>query len=408
MTKDEELAKISKDLMLQEPFYGLFLLMLNKEWTKRVPTAGVMISGINYKLLINEEFWASLAKEHKQGLLKHELLHIAFYHLTSFENLIDRKLANIAKDLEINQYIDSAKLPPGGMTLDLFPELNLDARAGSIYYYEKLQQGAQNGSCPNLDKVIEAMGEGNITVTLSDADGDDTECNIPGHDTWEEGDNGGKPMSETTKRLMESQTKHLLNELAEQVAKSRGTLPGEIQTILDKINLIEPPKFDWRGYLRRFTTGSIKSYTKLTRSRPNRRLEGLPAIKIKPKKHVLVAIDTSGSVSNGELVEFMQEINHIYKTGSMVTVVHADTAIAWMGPFDPKADWKVHGRGGTDFTPVVDYYNENLRKYTCLIYLTDGEAPAPENKPKGRTLWVLSERSSMVDHLTGGPTIQLN
>jgi predicted metal-dependent peptidase len=62
----------------------------------------------------------------------------------------------------------------------------------------------------------------------------------------------------------------------------------------------------------------------------------------------------------------------------------------------------------TDFTPVVDYYNENLRKYTCLIYLTDGEASAPENKPKGRTLWVLSERSNMVDHLTGGPTIQLN
>jgi predicted metal-dependent peptidase len=346
MTKDEELAKISKDLMLQEPFYGLFLLMLNKEWTKKVPTAGVMISGINYKLAINEDFWSSLVKEHKQGLLKHELLHIAFYHLVSFEHLTNHDLANIAMDLEINQYIDAAKLPPGGQTLDLYPELDLKPKEGTIAYYEKLMKGAQNKSCPNLNKMLEGIGSGQMVVILDDGNGGETEVKCPNHDMWGEGGKDGKPISETTKRLMESQTKHLLNELADQVSKSRGTVPGEIQTILDKINTIEPPKFDWRGYLRRFTTGSIKSYTKLTRSRPNRRLEGLPAIKIKPKKHVLVAIDTSGSVSNDELVEFMQEINHIYKTGSMVTVVHADTAIAWIGPFDPKADWKVHGRGG--------------------------------------------------------------
>lgn len=405
MNKNDELSKISKDLMLQEAFYGLFLLMLNKEWTKRVPTAGVMVSGINYKLLINEDFWGPLSRDHKQGLLKHELLHIAFYHLTSFDHLTNHEIANIAMDLEINQYIDAHKLPPGGQTLDLYPELNLGPKEGTISYYEKLLQGAQNKSCPNLNKMLAGMGAGQQIIILTDGDGEDSPCQNPSHGTWAESEKG---MSETTKKLIESQTKHILNELADQVTKSRGTVPGEIQTILDKINLVEPPKFDWKGYLRRFTTGSIKSYTRLTRSRPNRRIEGLPAIKIKPKKHVLVAIDTSGSVSNDELVEFMQEINHIYKTGSMVTVVHADTAIAWIGPFDPKADWKVHGRGGTSFDPVVDYYNENLRKYTCLIYLTDGEAPAPQNKPKGRTLWVLSERSNMTDHLTGGPTIQLN
>jgi hypothetical protein len=245
--------------------------------------------------------------------------------------------------LEINQYIDEHKLPPGGQTLDLYPELDLEPREGTMSYYEKLMQGAQKGNCPNLNKMLAGMGAGQQIIILNGEDGEDSPCQNPSHGTWGESD---KEMSETTKKLIESQTKHILNELADQVAKSRGTVPGEIQTILDKINVIEPPKFDWKGYLRRFTTGSIKSYTRLTRSRPNRRIEGLPAIKIKPKKHVLVAIDTSGSVSNSELVEFMQEINHIYKTGSMVTILHADTAIAWMGPFDPKADWKVHGRGG--------------------------------------------------------------
>jgi predicted metal-dependent peptidase len=70
--KSEELAKASKDLMLKEPFYGLFLIMLNKQWSKQVPTAGVSRLGINYQLYLNEEFWDSLEAKQHIGLLKHE------------------------------------------------------------------------------------------------------------------------------------------------------------------------------------------------------------------------------------------------------------------------------------------------------------------------------------------------
>jgi len=71
--KAEQLAKASKDLMLSEPFYGLFLIMLNKRWEKSVPTAGVCLNGINYQLLISEEYWSKLSEPHRIGLLKHEL-----------------------------------------------------------------------------------------------------------------------------------------------------------------------------------------------------------------------------------------------------------------------------------------------------------------------------------------------
>ena len=106
MTKVESLSKASKELMLKEPFYGFFLLMLNKVWdAKRVPTACVSKNNINYQLTINPDFWEKLSEPHQMGLLKHELLHIAFNHLTSTFDFSDRKLANIAMDLEINQYI---------------------------------------------------------------------------------------------------------------------------------------------------------------------------------------------------------------------------------------------------------------------------------------------------------------
>ena len=73
MNRHEQLAKTCKDLILAEPFYGMFLIMLNKVWRKDVPTAGVSKNGINYQLAINEEFWDSLPMIHHRGLLKHEL-----------------------------------------------------------------------------------------------------------------------------------------------------------------------------------------------------------------------------------------------------------------------------------------------------------------------------------------------
>ena len=402
MTNNESLARTTKDLMYEEAFYGIFLMMLQKRFSKQVPTAGVGISGINYYLLINEDFWAKQSADQKKGLLKHELLHIAFFHLTDFDHMTDPELANIAKDLEINQYIKKEWLPEGGMLLELFPELDLDERAGSNYYYEKLQEAKQKGNCPNLNAMLEAMSKGDSTCTCNGEDGIPVEIKIPDHSSW--GDS--EELSEAEKKLMHNQTKHVMNSLAEMVAKSRGTIPGEMQSILDRINSQDPPKFDWRGYLRRFAGGSVKVYTKKTRRKHNKRYSDNPGLKIKPKKHILVAIDTSGSVSNKELIEFMQEINHIYRTGADVTIVQADAAIRHIAPYNPKGDYKIYGRGGTSFDPVIDYYNANTKKYTCLIYLTDGEAPAPD-KIRGRVLWALSSQSNMTDHLPG-TTIKLN
>lgn len=65
--------KIAKKLMVKEPFYGLFLLTLNKEETKDIPTLGVCLEGINHKLLINPDFWNKHTDDQQVALLKHEL-----------------------------------------------------------------------------------------------------------------------------------------------------------------------------------------------------------------------------------------------------------------------------------------------------------------------------------------------
>lgn len=385
MDKAQSLSKISKDLMLKEPYYGFFLIMLNKVWRKDLPTAGVSKQNINYQLAINEEFWTGLSDMHKMGLLKHELLHIAFGHLTSFSSFSNKKLANVAMDMEINQYIEDSWLPEGGIRIEDYEDLKLDKRAGCRYYYDQLlrlqDEKDKNGTTGNdaMDKLLDNVASGDI----------------PDHSTWEEFDD----MTDAEKKLIEKQVQKILQDAKEQTVKKRGTVPGEIEGLI-VVEEFTAPKFDWKGYLRRFTGVSTKVFTKKIRRKENRRYEDNPGLKIKMRQHMLLAIDTSGSVSDTELAEFMNEIHHIYKVGVDITVVQCDTSIKSIEPYKGKNEISVLGRGGTEFDPVLDYYNANLKKYTSLVYFTDGECYTSV-KPKGKVLWVLSERSGMNEDLPG-------
>lgn len=396
MTKDESLSKVCKSIMLKEPFYGLFIISLNKKWENKISTAGVGKNGINYNLLINEEFWQSLSDNHRIGLLKHELLHIGFFHLTIDTGGLDKNICNVAMDLEINQYIDPAYLPDGGCCInhEPFSQLNLQEKAGWRYYYDELVKENNN---PNADQRLKDLLQSDPGPDPLNAHGD----MIPDH-KWDE----FAEMNESEKKLIQKQTEHILSEIAEQISKNRGNIPGEFSGIIQKINQKEPPKFDWKGYLRRFTGGSPKVFTKKLRRKENKRYEDTPGLKIKQKRHVLVAIDTSGSVSNTELVEFFHEIDHIHKTGSFITVIQCDTAISFIGEYKPKDEINIHGRGGTSFDPVLEYYNAHNDKYTCLVYLTDGECDTDINV-KGKMLWVISTRGQINKNLKG-PQIKLN
>jgi len=386
MDKQQSLSKTSKELMLKEPYYGFFLIMLNKLWdSKRVPTAGVSKNGINYQLAINPEFWESLSEDHRLGLLKHELLHIAFGHLTTFFKFTDKKLANVAMDMEINQYIDKQYLPEGGIDIDNYEDLHLDRKAGARYYYDKLKQlqdeKNKNGTCGNapMDQLLDDIENGNV----------------PDHSTWEEFEN----LTEAEQKLIEKQLQKVLSDAKEQTIKKRGTVPGEIEGVI-VVEEIVPPKFDWRGFIRRFTGVSTKVFTKKIRRKENRRFSDNPGLKVKMRQHMLLAIDTSGSVSDDELREFMGEIYHIYKCGVDITIVQCDTQIRSIEAYKGKFEMKAYGRGGTEFDPVLEYFNENQKKYTSLVYFTDGECWT-HVRPKGNVLWVLSERSHMNESLPG-------
>ena len=380
----QEVAKQSKLLMLKEPFYGLFLIALNKELRTDIQTACVTPDKINIKLCINPEFWLGLEEKTKLAVLKHELLHIAFFHLENFERFDNKKLSNVAADLEINQYIESEYKGDSWEGLEynkgIFKSLNLLPKQGTKYYYDTIQKEMNDNPDGDVAQFINGI-------------------EMDWHDLWEDMEG----MSEAERKLIQKQIDHQLKEIASEMKKkNRGFIPNELSQYLDSLFEIKEPVLDWKAYLRRFSSQSTKVFTKKTRYKPNKRFYGNPTLKIKQRKNTLVAIDTSGSVSEKELLEFFNEIYHIYKSGTDVTVIECDADIQRIYEYKGKLeDLSVQGRGGTDFEPVFAYLYKNRDKYNNLIYLTDGECNPPKTKILKPVLWVHSSKSKINDKLPG-------
>jgi predicted metal-dependent peptidase len=403
----ETVSKASKTLMLKEPFYGYLLIGLNKELSKRVETACVAKDGINVKLVVNDEYYGKQDDKTKVAILKHELLHIAFQHLSIFDQFDDKQLLNIAADLEINQYIEADWKGETWDGLEIengeFKGVKLPPKAGTRVYYDLLKQeldkadqnqqgqdgGKQDGDC-------ESQGNGGSGSEFADWFNGMKEQDM--HGLWKEFDD----LSEAEKKLIQKQIDHQLKDAAESM-KNRGTIPGEMEGYIKKLFEKQESVIDWKQYLRRFGSRSTKIQTKKTRKKPNTRFGSGPALKIHPKKSTLVAIDTSGSVSDYDLAEFFSEINNIHQSGIEVTIMECDSYVhrTYQYKGGKGEVERVMGRGGTSFDPVMEEIFKSGGKYQNLIYLTDGYAPSPERVPLIPILWVHNSNSQINEELPG-------
>jgi hypothetical protein len=198
-------------------------------------------------------------------------------------------------------------------------------------------------------------------------------------------------------------------------SKTRGEIPGYI---LEQIEFLsKPPKIDWRDRFRRFIgvipTPYRKSRLRQNRIQPERMdLSGrLPNYKIR----VVCVMDTSGSVSDDELTEFLSEIQNMMKQyNTEITIVECDAAVTRHYVLKPGEYRKIKtnptGRGGTAFTPAIEWINYHHRfKDAMMVYFTDGFGDNSIPKPNTfRNLWVVldSAKNLSVEN-PYGPVIAL-
>ena len=361
-----KIEKAYKKLLIENPFYGLFLLGLSKVIDKSVETACVRKRGINCELVINPEYWETQDDIQQLNLLNHEIYHIVFQHMFMTPFFKNHEVLNVAADCEVNSYLQN--LDNTWIVPSMF---NAEPKLGTKVYYDIIMNQTPPPSS-------QGGGGSNSSNDLPNTKDD--------HSSW------GKEFQECSdaeKQLIQNQINSQIKTAAEQTIKMRGTIPAEMQAIVDELFKPKPRVFDWKAYFRRMLGSIYDINIKKTRRKESIRFPGAAGIKHKKKVSILVAVDTSGSVNDEELKDFFSEITYIYKAGARITILECDAAISANYEYTGKWTGKVHSRGGTDFQPVIDYYRKNMKDYAALVYFTDGECSIPNNVPRD-TIWVIT------------------
>jgi predicted metal-dependent peptidase len=174
----------------------------------------------------------------------------------------------------------------------------------------------------------------------------------------------------------------------------RGLMPAGFMSQVQRINA--PPVISWQALLKKYV-GTISAEKRRTRTRLNRRqpdrfdLSG--AIDEKILK-IVVAVDTSGSMDDAQIQAVFREIFAILaKRKYEVTIIECDAKVQRVYKVSKPANiaLSVKGRGGTAFTPVVEYINnDRYFRDALLIYFTDGYGENAIPRPRTyRNLWVI-------------------
>ena len=165
------------------------------------------------------------------------------------------------------------------------------------------------------------------------------------------------------------------------------------------ITAMHQSQVEWRELLRRFIYTHSK--TDYSWSRPNQRYlsQGLylPALDTPALPAIVLAIDTSDSMSSAELAQIWSEIHQLSAelNPESVHVLQRDTRVSAADEYQPgnlPEELQAKGRGGTLFSTACAYVDENLdRRPACMIYCTDLYCnDYPDPPPDYPVLWLVT------------------
>jgi predicted metal-dependent peptidase len=395
----DQVSRTTGELIYEEPFYGHFFVGLLKEVHERIQTMAIGPSGNNVKLHINPIFWQTqlTSTELKVGLVKHEILHVLFKHIFRGKDYAQKDIFNIACDLVVNQCIAVNALPANRIHLGLFPGIGLQPDRDADEYYRKLC--ALKEKFESLAEQGESEGEDNPSNSQNEP-GSEAWENLKGmlkqgnewqerHGLWVELDQ----LPAALREILEEQIDEAMTQSLERLRtnpKDWGELPAGLRQHLQTFEDARKPVVNWRRLLRIFSESSSRTFVRNTMKRASKRYGTSPGIKVRKRQKLLVAIDTSGSISQADITEFFTEIFHIWKRGAEVMIVECDTKIAAQYMYRGETPDATHGGGGTNFEAPLQFANAQYHP-DAIVYFTDGFGPLPNLRSRSPILWMISK-----------------
>lgn len=423
---------------MREPYYGILLSSMRRIPNLQIDTMAVAMSGSVFELHYNPKWVDAFDIEANLEFIKHEMLHLAFNHFTLWDETAqtqgEQMVRNFAADAEVNCYLDLSKVPDKAGLIKC-ADFGLEERKGTMVYYKYFKSKyndmtsaqqqyttSQSGAAQNGNNQS-SQGKSNIQSNTSTNSGNNSNSSQPGNNQQSNNQNNntskvnkddpnvatftslGKPFddhskwpsteSNASKEVLENAVDALVVMAAEECEKNQGTIPGELKKRIDSLRKKARPVADWKRFFRRFIGNEYTDIIRKSKKRESNRFPDAPGNRRRRKANVLVAIDTSGSVSMPEYREFFAQIQTLKEKASF-HVVECDTKICHEYDFNGKVHEELHGFGGTSFQPPIDMFIANRKKYECLVYFTDGYAAVPKNTPKN-TIWVISSKGDQSD-----------
>ena len=325
------------------------------------------------------------------GALGHDVMHPALqHHLRSRGK--DHTLWNEACDYVINPIIMEAgmELPANCLMDTRFDGMSAEQ------VYDKLSADRQKG----IGKVKTDEQDNNQTNEGDEGDegGDKKDKSFPGNCgefTEPQAETGGQASQAELDKEANEWNMKIVN-AAQQAGKLAGDLPGGISRLVD--NILNP-KIDWKHLLADFVDEHAKNdYSWM---KPNHRYISyglyLPSLDEPEIGEVVVAIDTSGSVEEKELAQFLSEVSAIMEGyDTKTTVLYVDHKVHRVEEYtrdDLPIKPQPTGGGGTSFTPPFKWCDDNGVCPSVMLYFTDGYADEFPIEPEFPVLWIYTRNN---------------
>ncbi|MEL0098677.1 MAG: VWA-like domain-containing protein [Opitutae bacterium] len=279
-------------------------------------------------------------------MILHESYHKLYKHLTTWRWMYDEspQLANIACDYVINcKLIDDnddgfAKMPDCGL----------------------------------FDADFRGMDSAQVYKLLKDSDTEPNGGGFDSHD-WE----GAEELTDDEQRDLERE----IDEAIRQGALIAGKLGTGGDRDLDELL---QPQVDWREVLREFVQSTCTGHDYSTWARPNRRFIAanvyLPSTISERVDELVIAIDTSASISQSDITTFLSEVKSICDVVQPETVrlLYWDTSVCGDEKYNGAevanmvASTKPKGGGGTYVECVTKHMQAESITPQAVIVFTDG------------------------------------
>ena len=343
---EQRIEKIKSKLILQQPYFGSIASSLKPKLNENIQAFKTSAGLFEY----NDDFINTLSDDELTFTLTNCAMHYALNYESRQENRI-QWLWKLSQDYAINSLLvkNNLKKPLVVNHNIRFDNLN----AEKIYTILKDEIDDKQDLKDNLEHINYENKEEHINDNLED------------------------------------QNATLLNK-----AKEYDDLPLGIEILLP---LIFKGKINWKDELYEVIEDAVKFDYKLIP--PNKRFAhlgiALPSLSGTLVK-IVIAIDSSGSINDKLLGEFLGEVESIMNmfTNFEIDLIIADAKVQehlvlYPGDIINK---KIKGGGGTNFLETFNYIEQNIFDINLFLYFTDGIGKFPISNYSFQTVWILSSK----------------